>query len=462
MGRHVSHEYQVRNTFVEIPIPEEDFVRGRHALSADQAGHSVPSEQAPLDSSLNKGRLDEYLAARTPSPMMHPAQDPTDLMMQMQHLPGCGYAPGAGNLIAFGDLPPDFELTGFDTGDAQCNFAGGMTYDPNSGMYMPYDWSMQFGADGNMCYPMMGGLEGGVDEFGNCLSMMPDGGHTEQLLAALSEKLSAGRDNGMGQPGLADCQDGSVIHPDITFGETLVPSSDAHGMDGSGQHVMGSEMAENMDWNSMEMQVPQPRSEGERGGRKSRNRDRGERGGRGGGQELSGSQQATDNNESEAVQHQGPVNFTTVMFRNIPNKYTREMLVKQLESELKGHFDFVYLPIDFKNQCNVGYAFINFRSPEACEIFLQSFNGVEVRKCLPGLNSRKVTEVTPARVQGFEDNVQRLRNSPVMRELAHHPEWMPLIFDENGVQIPFPAPERPLEPIKPRRRRDEALAGAGA
>jgi len=153
--------------------------------------------------------------------------------------------------------------------------------------------------------------------------------------------------------------------------------------------------------------------------------------------------------------------ITTVMFRNIPNKYTREMLVNQLEQDMRGLFDFIYLPIDFKNKCNVGYAFINFRTVEACDTFVSRFNGVEVRKCLPGLNSRKVTEVTPARVQGFEDNVQRLRNSPVMRELAHHPEWMPLIFDEMGDQLVFPQPERALEPIKPRRRarEEEALAG---
>mmetsp|Transcript_104876 Transcript_104876/g.191520 ORF Transcript_104876/g.191520 Transcript_104876/m.191520 type:complete len:573 (-) Transcript_104876:132-1850(-) len=154
-----------------------------------------------------------------------------------------------------------------------------------------------------------------------------------------------------------------------------------------------------------------------------------------------------------------PPNFTTVMFRNIPNKYTRDMLVRQLEEDMRGLFDFVYLPIDFKNKCNVGYAFINFRSVEACMSFVNRFNGVEVRKCLPGLNSRKVTEVTPARVQGFDENVQRLRNSPVMRELASKPEWMPLIFDSDGVQLPFPMPERPLDPIKPRRRaRDQEEA----
>lgn len=435
---------------------------------SDDAGAANPDGQAPVDSGL-KGRLEDYLAARTPSPFLHPAAEPTDasLLMNMMPLPGpglgCGYDNIGGNApIAFGDLPPDFELTGFDGGDAQPNFGGGMPYDPSSGMYLGgYDWSMQYGHE---CYPMMGGmpLEGGVDEFGNCLPVLPNGGvgHTEQLLAALSEKLAAGRDNGICQSGLsADCPEAAGPLAE-GFGEAAPAENgclDGGALGGDGANVEvygGAEM----------LGGPSSRAEGggSGGGRKGRNRDRGERGGRGGGvgQELSAAQNTA---AAAPTESEGPVTFTTVMFRNIPNKYTREMLVKQLEQELKGHFDFVYLPIDFKNQCNVGYAFINFRSIQACEIFMLNFNGVEVRKCLPGLNSRKVTEVTPARVQGFEDNVQRLRNSPVMRELAHHPEWMPLIFDAHGVQLPFPSPERPLEPIKPRRRaREEVVAGAGA
>lgn len=143
---------------------------------------------------------------------------------------------------------------------------------------------------------------------------------------------------------------------------------------------------------------------------------------------------------------------TTVMLRNIPNKYTREMLVKQLTQDFRGRFDFVYLPIDFKNRCNVGYGFINFRTPDACEEFVNKFNGVDVRKCLPGLNSRKVCEVTPARVQGLDENVRRLRNGPVMNELVHHPEWMPLLLDGSGEERPFPLPDQPCPPVKPRRR----------
>jgi hypothetical protein len=148
--------------------------------------------------------------------------------------------------------------------------------------------------------------------------------------------------------------------------------------------------------------------------------------------------------------------YTTVMLRNIPNKYTREMLIKQLKVDFNGLFDFMYLPIDFKNKCNVGYGFINFRNQDACERFVANFHGVDVRKCLPGLNSKKVVEVTPARVQGLIENVRRLRNSPVMGQLVDHPEWMPLLFNEYGEAEPFPNPDQPLPPVKPRGRAREA------
>merc|ERR1712151_1100613 len=129
------------------------------------------------------------------------------------------------------------------------------------------------------------------------------------------------------------------------------------------------------------------------------------------------------------------------------------MLVKQLTQDFRGRFDFVYRPIDFKNKCNVGYGFINFRTPGACEEFVNKFNGADVRKCLPGLNSRKICEVTPARVQGLDENVRRLRNSPVMNQLMDHPEWMPLLFDEEGEEEPFPSPDQPLPPVKSRSGR---------
>mmetsp|Transcript_74801 Transcript_74801/g.173283 ORF Transcript_74801/g.173283 Transcript_74801/m.173283 type:complete len:530 (+) Transcript_74801:234-1823(+) len=185
------------------------------------------------------------------------------------------------------------------------------------------------------------------------------------------------------------------------------------------------------------------------GGKAERERDGGVQGaGDGGG---SGAEGKDSNQETPSV-------YTTVMLRNIPNKYTREMLVKQLSVDFYGQFDFMYLPIDFKNKCNVGYGFINFRTVEACEKFVKDFHGVDVRKCLPGLNSKKVVEVTPARVQGLQENVRRLRNSPVMNQLLDHPEWMPLLFNDSGKEEPFPNPDQPLPPVKPRGRNREANA----
>eukprot|EP00929_Paragymnodinium_shiwhaense_P120604 TRINITY_DN92580_c0_g1_i1.p1 TRINITY_DN92580_c0_g1~~TRINITY_DN92580_c0_g1_i1.p1 ORF type:complete len:371 (-),score=61.27 TRINITY_DN92580_c0_g1_i1:58-1170(-) len=147
-----------------------------------------------------------------------------------------------------------------------------------------------------------------------------------------------------------------------------------------------------------------------------------------------------------------PSPYTTVMLRNIPNKCTREMLIMLLNVDFPGGFDFVYLPIDFKNKCNVGYAFVNFVNEALRARFVEIYEGVEMSECFPGLNAKRTAEVFPARVQGVAENVARLRNSPMMEELVHHPEWMPLLISPEGQALPFPAPDEPLRAMKPRRR----------
>jgi RNA recognition motif-containing protein len=67
-------------------------------------------------------------------------------------------------------------------------------------------------------------------------------------------------------------------------------------------------------------------------------------------------------------------NWTTLIIRNIPNKYTKEQMLATLNKKFKDQFDFFYLPIDFFNDCNVGYAFINFVSVKEIESFYRTFN----------------------------------------------------------------------------------------
>jgi hypothetical protein len=134
-----------------------------------------------------------------------------------------------------------------------------------------------------------------------------------------------------------------------------------------------------------------------------------------------------------------PPGTTTAMFRNIPNKYTQSGLVERLhEDGYLGQLDFIYLPIDFKNKCNVGYAFVNFRTAEACARFAGEYHLCNSRDKLPGFNSKKVCEVSAARFQGCDENVRRLQASSVMAELMANPEWLPQLFDENGKALDFP------------------------
>jgi len=133
----------------------------------------------------------------------------------------------------------------------------------------------------------------------------------------------------------------------------------------------------------------------------------------------------------------GGPGLTTVMLRNIPNRYTRDMLLERLNQTYAGQFDFVYLPIDFNSKCNVGYAFINFRSPAACQRFYQEFHSAKTKSVLPGFSSSKVCEVSYARVQGRDANMDNLRDEKFIEKLNEKPEWQPLFYDDSGKEIPY-------------------------
>ncbi|MQM01549.1 hypothetical protein Taro_034309 [Colocasia esculenta] len=172
---------------------------------------------------------------------------------------------------------------------------------------------------------------------------------------------------------------------------------------------------------------------------------------------------------------------TTLMIKNIPNKYTSKMLLAAIDETHKGTYDFFYLPIDFKNKCNVGYAFINMVStshilsfyemsgysdekekgiegllllhppyysdlypPKLFSFFqslisenhtslkyllmhVQAFNGKKWEK----FNSEKVASLAYARIQGKVALVAHFQNSSLMNE---DKRCRPIIFHSEGLK----------------------------
>ncbi len=64
---------------------------------------------------------------------------------------------------------------------------------------------------------------------------------------------------------------------------------------------------------------------------------------------------------------------TTIMIRHIPNKYSTDDLLNEIDYVCKGKYDFFYLPLDPENNCNLGYSFINFIDPLHIIYFYHSF-----------------------------------------------------------------------------------------
>lgn len=73
------------------------------------------------------------------------------------------------------------------------------------------------------------------------------------------------------------------------------------------------------------------------------------------------------------------------------------MCVFFFTEKLVGTYDFLYLPIDFKNNCNLGYAFVNMRS--TADVLLLHEN-MQLCKWELSVRSSKICKLKWGRVQG--------------------------------------------------------------
>jgi len=149
---------------------------------------------------------------------------------------------------------------------------------------------------------------------------------------------------------------------------------------------------------------------------------------------------------------------TTLMIKNIPNKYTQKMLLASIDETLKGTYDFFYLPIDFKNKCNVGYGFINMREPEDIIPLVERFHNKKWER----FNSEKICCVAYGRIQGKQALINHFQNSSLMHEDKKH---RPVLFVTEGPSkgepeaFPIGSNVRPKIALKERDFRSRERSG---
>ena len=101
---------------------------------------------------------------------------------------------------------------------------------------------------------------------------------------------------------------------------------------------------------------------------------------------------------------------TTLMIKNIPNKYTISSFLEEINVNFKFTYDIFYLPIDYVNKCNLGFAFINFVEPFHIILFYELYRGKKWKK----FNSDKICELLYAKYQGKKELIAHFEKGKVL------------------------------------------------
>jgi len=114
-----------------------------------------------------------------------------------------------------------------------------------------------------------------------------------------------------------------------------------------------------------------------------------------------------------------PPGVTTLVIRNVPARYTKELLMQ--EWPVDGTYDFLYLPFSLKQKRTAGFAFVNFTSHEAAVHFYSQWHS----KSLRDHGTAKQLKIGVAEIQGLEENLRHVAAS-VTR--VKNPKYLPSVF----------------------------------
>lgn len=139
-----------------------------------------------------------------------------------------------------------------------------------------------------------------------------------------------------------------------------------------------------------------------------------------------------DDDSTQKVHSAPPVlgQATTIRARGLPIGWRRNDLAEWLvQVGFKGCFDFIYMPVNFRNGYSFGYAFVNMVS---------HFDALMLVEDLRSAGYDGAPAKSP---QGLTANVEKWKNTCLMH--ADVPQiCRPALYDEEANTIEFPAPTR--------------------
>jgi len=101
--------------------------------------------------------------------------------------------------------------------------------------------------------------------------------------------------------------------------------------------------------------------------------------------------------------------LTTLVIRNVPARYTPDMLLQEIGPD--GSFDFFFLPYTFRASKTMGVAFINFRSPDLALCFQERWH----RRFLQNHGHTKHLDISAATYQGIVENLKQFNHRNIAR-----------------------------------------------
>ena len=130
---------------------------------------------------------------------------------------------------------------------------------------------------------------------------------------------------------------------------------------------------------------------------------------------------------------------TTLIIRNIPNKYTISLLLDELNKNFENKFDIVYLPQDYINNSNLGFGFINFVNHMHLILFYDEFVG----KKWNCFNSKKRCQLAYSKYQGKNELMKYIHTKLGISNLDNNNENIKKSFfinNNKNIRAPIEIP----------------------